>query len=318
MRDKNLFLHIGWPKTGTTALQGHCHHNPQILSAQGLAYYATWGDSAGSVPRAIRKAEDMAPHRARLLDWAEGQQAPNVLISSEGFAETGPDALAAFLAPEYWRSITVIAYLRPQDEYLEGWYKQIVKWGGRTPLEVYLDPRNPIWQQADYDHQLTRWEAWCAALPHARLQTAIFERDALEGGNIGTDFFARLGLPALGGQIAGSNVSPSKALIGLYLKLPPVERLQQVNRAIVATGHPAATGTRDLLSSDQRAAIAARFAAGNERLRARRFPDRAVLFTPRPAPPAAPEDDSLKPLLLATLERLRGSDVAAQARAALA
>lgn len=316
MTRKHLFLHIGWPKTGTTALQHFCHQNRAALAAQGLAYYTTRAESCGSVARAIAKAEPMAPHRDRLLGWAARQDAPNVLISSEGFASTNLDALADALSPRDWGGVTVIAYLRPQDEFLEGWYKQIVKWGGKQPLEAFLHPDNPIWLQADYDGQLNRWQDWCAALPDARLHVAIFDRATLTGGNIGADFFARLGLPELGKQIGGSNVSPSRGLIELYLKLPPIERLQQINRAIVAADQPGVTGTRDLLSPDQRAAITARFAAGNERLRARLFPERGALFTPKPAA-LVDATDGLKPLLLETLERLRGPEIAAKARAAL-
>lgn len=319
MHNKDLFLHIGWPKTGTTALQSFCHANRASLAAQGLAYYTTRGESAGSIARAIAKAEPMAPHRARLLDWAARQDAPSVLISSEGFAGTDLAALSDFLAPEYWRRITVIAYLRPQDEYLESWYKQVIKWGNKVPLQTYLGAQNPVWRLADYDSQLARWQDWCAALPDARLQAAIFDRQALAGRDIGTDFFARLGLPALGQPLGGSNVSPSAALIGLYLKLPPIERLQQINRAIMASGHPAAVGSRDLLTADQRAAIMARFAPGNARLQARLFPDRSPLFAAKPAPPL-PEDatEALKTLLIATLDQLRGPDIAALGRTTLA
>ena len=320
MHRKDLFLHIGWPKTGTTALQSFCHANRAALAAQGLAYYTTRAESAGSIARAIAKAEPMAPHSARLQDWAARQDAAKVLISSEGFAGTDLTALADFLAPEQWRRITVIAYLRPQDEYLESWYKQVIKWGNKVPLQTYLGAQNPVWRLADYDGQMARWQAWCAGLPDARLQAAIFDRQTLAGGDIGTDVFARLGLPGPGQPLGGSNVSPSAALIALYLKLPPIERLQQINRAMMASGHPATVGSRDILTPDQRAAIMARFAPGNERLRARLFPDRDTLFAPKPPPPAAPEDatDTLKTLLIATLERLRGPDIVAQARTALA
>lgn len=316
---KQLYLHIGWPKTGTTALQDFCHRNRALLGAHGLAYYTTRAELAGSIPRTIAKREPMAPERARLLDWAARQAAPKVLISSEGFADCDLTALTEFLAPEAWQSVTVIAYLRPQDAFLEGWYKQIVKWGGKLTLDRYLAPENPVWAQADYAARLDRWADWCARLPHGRLIPAIYDRRDLRGGNIGPDVFARLGLDDLTPEIGGSNVSPSAALIGLYLRLPPIDRLQQVNRAIVATGLRGTTGSGDLMSPAWRAAIAARFAAGNEALRARHFPDRPALFAPRPAPPEiAVPHDALKALLIDMLDRMRGPEVAAQARAALA
>lgn len=315
---KHLFLNIGWPKTGTTALQAFYHKNRALLGAHGLAYYTSRAESAGSIPRAIAKNEPMAPHRTRLHDWTAQQTATKILISSEGFADCNLDALSQFLAPAQWKAITVIAYLRPQDEFLEGWYKQMVKWGSKLPLQTYLSGHNPVWTQADYDRQLDRWAAWRAALPHAQLHPAIFDRRSLAGGNIGVDFFARLGLPGLQPQIGGSNISPSGALIGLYLKLPAIDRLQQINRAMVASGHPGVIGSGDLMTPDQRAAIAARFAEGNERLRARFFPDRAALFTPKPVPPLPLEVEDLRPLLIATLDQMRGPEVATLARAALA
>ena len=87
---------------------------------------------------------------------------------------------------------------------------------------------------------------------------------------------------------------------------------------MVASGHPGVIGSGDLMTPDQRAAIAARFAEGNERLRARFFPDRAALFTPKPVPPLPLEVEDLRPLLIATLDQMRGPEVATLARAALA
>lgn len=313
-----LFIHIGWPKTGSTALQEYCHKNRARLAAQGLAYYASFGAASGSISRAVAKGETLDQERARFLDWAAQQSAPNVLVSAEEFAGHAPQALAPFLAPERWDAITVIGYLRRQEDYFEGWYKQLVKWGSKLPIERFLAPGAAIWRQGDYRPGLAAWSEWCARGDHdARFR--IYDRQALAGGTLGSDFSAALGLPGVTLAPEARNVSPSAALIGLYLRLPPMHKLQQVNRAMVASGHPAATGSGDLLTAEMIAQIRATYATSNEAIRSRWFPERATLFDlPDISSRPQPATDGLADLLVETLARMRGPETASQARDALA
>lgn len=314
---KNLFIHIGWPKTGSTALQDFCHRNRAPLAAAGLAYYASFGSACGSIVRALRKGEPLDDARNRFLDWAGQQAASHVLISSEGFSGAEPDRLAAFFGPDSWASITVIGYLRPQEEFFEGWYKQLIKWGNKTSVERYLAPGGAIWQQGDYRTALDAWAAWCARHHHA-LHLRLYDRRQMVEADLGRDFAAALGLPDLPITPEARNVSPSAALIGLYLRLPPIEKLQQINRRMVGSGHPEATGSGDLFTPDLIARIRDTYAEANEAIRSAWFPKRPTLFdapaVPRPAP-AAP--DGLADLLLETIARMRGPEVAEGARIAL-
>lgn len=314
---KNLFIHIGWPKTGSTALQEFCHANREALSAAGLAYYACFGSACGSIVRALRKAEPLDDARRRLLDWAKQQQAANVLISSEGFSGAAPDRLEAFFDPAAWASITVIGYLRPQEAFFEGWYKQQVKWGSKISIERYLAPNSTIWRQGDYRPALDAWAEWCARHGHS-LRLRLYDRRQMVGGDLGRDFAAALGLPDLPIAPEARNVSPSAALIGLYLRLPPIEKLQQINRRMVASGHPAATGSGDLFTPELIAQIRDTYAEPNEAIRSVWFPTRPTLFDLPAAPRPAPADpDGLAGLLLKTITKMRGPEVAEAARIAL-
>lgn len=178
-------------------------------------------------------------------------------------------------------------------------------------------PGAPTWATGDYRPGLDAWAAWSARNGH-KLRLRIFEPDALACGDLGADFFATIGLPDLQATVGTQNVSPSAALIGLYLRLPPIEKLQQINRAVVASGHPAATGSGDLFNAGRIALIRTHYAAANEDIRSRYLADRASLFAaPEPSGPA-PDPAGLDQLLIETLARMRGPEVAAQARGALA
>lgn len=312
-----LHLHIGWPKTGTTALQAFCAENAALLAQQGLSYYASRGNCCGSVARAITKGEATAPLRTRFLDWLAGQDGRDVLISSEGFVGRDPQTVLSVFAADHWDSVDVIAYLRPQEALLEGWYKQMVKWGGKLALPDYLGPNAAAWALGDYRPGIAAWADWCNRNGHG-LRLRLFQRSAMSGGDFGADFFTSIGRPDLPARVGAQNVSPSAALIGLYLRLPQVERLQQINRVMVSSGHLAATGSGDLFDAATIAHIRSHYAAVNEDIRRIYFPDQSSLFAPPRAARPAPDPAGLDQLLIDTLARLRGPDVAAQARVALA
>ncbi len=315
-----LIIHIGWPKTGSTAIQEFCHENRDMLADLGFGYYSSFGSSCGSISRALAKHQPQEDELMRFLDWHENQPLPNVLISAEEFSRWSPQELSPFLAPDSWDAITVIGYLRPQEEYFEGWYKQIVKWGNKLSLEHYLAAGAAIWQQADYRPGMMAWSAWCRQNGHEFLPR-IYDRNELTGGNIGRDFFEAIGLRDLPALPERRNMSPSAALIGLYLRLPPIHKLQQINRIIVASDHPGARGSGDLFAPGLVRRIRDTYASANEDIRASHFPTRKTLFDLPPVTAPIPQDAhhlaSLQELLLNTLDRKRGPEIARQARMAL-
>ena len=315
-----LFIHIGWPKTGSTALQAFCAAHPAQLAAHGVQYYRNRKNlpALNALAKDIRQGRDMTAERAAFAAWCDAAVGDKVLISAEQFATLDPAQLARVIAPERWERVTVIAYLRAQEAVLEGWYKQLVKWGNRLSLRDFLRQLTTF-SDVEYAAHLGRWQAWCDGLPGGEMQVRLFERAALVGGDIGADMFATMGLtdPAL--RAGRDNPSPSAPLVELYLKLPEIKSLQKINRIMVASEHPAATGSGDLFSAELVTQIRRRFAPSNETVRARYFPARETLFAaPEPRATGPEETDGLADLLIETLRVERGEAVADAARRAFA
>ncbi|SDD69326.1 hypothetical protein SAMN05421538_102222 [Paracoccus isoporae] len=319
---KHLHIHIGWPKTGTSGLQSYWTRNADYLLSHGLAYYRSQLDSIGSVARQIARGDDMTTQAEAFAAWTARQEAGQVLISSEGLASTRMESFRQFVRPEAWDRISVLAYLRPQPEYLESWYKQTAKWGSKQSTRSMLVASSKPMRTSHYASLLAPWEALCAEHRKGRVTVRIFDPGEMAGGDVIRDAMAVLGIPYRPDvELARSrqNVSPSAALIGMYLKLPKIDRLQQINRRIVASGLPGVTGSADLFDRETVAKIEGWFAAENEQLRARYFPERPRLFRPSAPtpPPGAAEQAAFRDLLIETIREMRGEDVAAQARAAL-
>ena len=193
----------------------------------------------------------------------------------------------------------------------------MVKWGSKLSVAEYLSPRSAAWKLGDYRPGVTAWAGWCDRNGHI-FSPGIFDRRHIVGGNIGRDIFTKMGLPEISIEATPRNVSPSAALIGMYLRLPPVEKLQKINRVIVASDHPAATGSGDLFDAETIALIRDSYAGGNEQIRANHFPHRDRLFdltdAARPSPRST---EGLAKLLVDTLAEMHGPAVAERAAKAL-
>ena len=134
---RRLYIHIGYPKTGTTTLQNFLAHNAAGLAARGVLY-----PRAGQLHGAhygINFALDIAGH-ARPADYpnptgiaeaiaaeAEAVGAQSVVISSEYFITAqAPDRRRV---KQYFAGydVRIMCYLRRHDAAMESAYAQAVK-----------------------------------------------------------------------------------------------------------------------------------------------------------------------------------------------
>ncbi|MCW2308640.1 hypothetical protein [Rhodobium gokarnense] len=163
------YVHIGVPKTGSTAIQHFATENRQRLRDRGLLYPAA----------ALR---GFGHHDFAFLldggypDWAKPQDQPlddlagalrsecegfdgDILLSSEDFyLFPQPEKLSEFLTETglaTGRAVRIVVYLRRQDDLMVSWYNQIVKAQGFSG--TFSDALEAHRWLGDYRGQLARW-----------------------------------------------------------------------------------------------------------------------------------------------------------------
>lgn len=126
-----LILHIGSPKTGTTALQSFMSKNEDKLRAQGINYMKA--GRAGPAHNAVSMSAirgDAEATRKAIVEEYQSQPEMTHLISSETlFRFAMARKLDQVFDPILKGETKVIAYLRRQDSYVESLYKQHMKKG---------------------------------------------------------------------------------------------------------------------------------------------------------------------------------------------
>lgn len=306
-----LYLHIGTEKTGTTSIQQFLDQNRDALRAQGVFLPRSLGprnhrrlpfiaSDPGTVDDfAIRNGltDDAAAQPAKDTYWAaflteldETADCDTTIITSEQLSSRLRSAaeisrLAGLLSPRF-DTIEIIVYLRQQISYAISNYSTLIKSGGTRADILPPDRLN-----ADYRAMLTDWQD---GFGKAQLSVRLFDRAWLTGGDVVTDFCAATGLPP--DRYARPDTQNES------LDLMSLELLRRINRLVPRVQDKAVNplranlnsfleretrGPRKTATPEQAAAYQAHFAASNEWVRARYFPDRAVLFTPF-EPAAAP------------------------------
>jgi hypothetical protein len=169
-----LDLHIGYPQTGTTALQSFFTQNAARLAEKGLLYPQTghlnnahyrFNFALGLGSYDEDKIEAPEVLRDRLRDEVAGSSCQRVLLSSEYFVLASREDIARIklLFGDY--DMRIVVYLRRHDTALEAAYAQSVKtlglaeWqsGGIDSFVLYQLTSNN--HQYDYLACLRRWAA---------------------------------------------------------------------------------------------------------------------------------------------------------------
>jgi len=273
-----VWLHIGTPKSGSSALQKTCAANAETLAVAGLAYLAPAGrGNANALAIAINKGRaDKAADLAGALNRGLVERPePRALISSEMFYGLAPEALFDLMPALRGRAVKLLVYLRRQDRYIEASYLQKSK-NGRFfgSIEAYIARFDG--SGSDYAAMLAPWEA-----ADVTVVPRLVAADRLTGGDVVTDALTLMGaggVPVTGDQT--ENVSPGLHRVQLIQALARAGLAdpRRLQRALAAR-HPQDPAARaPILTPQARRAFLARFAAGNERLRARYFPDLPGLF----------------------------------------
>jgi len=183
------FLHIGTEKTGTTTLQNFLYKNRSILLENGILYPTTpgklnhidlvacsaqldnWQDIRsrlyGLDYSKFLKFKDAASYRQNFLEKLEEEiaqvPADKIIFSSEHlssrlYSKEEVEALRQTLS-ELFQEISIIIYLRRQDDLLVSAYSTKVICDGRTePISELPDPET-VNNYYDYKNILDKWES---------------------------------------------------------------------------------------------------------------------------------------------------------------
>jgi len=327
---RRCILHIGFEKTGTTAIQfamdanraalfeaGHfmptCFGGPSMPA---LAAYAAaddriddmrtqFGATSPDKVRAFRVR--MVEAFTRELKGVDTGALEVLHLSNEhchtrlrGTADV--KRLRDFLAP-YAERFQIVAYLRRQDRLCTSLYSTELKIGGTEPFAFPQDAdATAIYR---YDEILGWWEE---VFGSDAMTVRLYDRKALIGGDILDDYCAAVGLDRTLLSAPGTRSNPSiNAGAFAFLRRFNARfhrmkgrRLNPMRGDILRyVEGPMAGKAQGFFDPQEAAAFLAKFDQGNETVRARYFPDQDRLFEPvNTAASPQPPDFDLEGLFL--------------------
>ncbi len=236
-------LHIGPPKTGTTALQGAFWLARDALPRQGVRYPGRSRHPARPMFAVTRRNPPGAsePPPAKVWDafLADVRQDPGarVMVSSEGFAYASEEAITRVVSDLGPDRIQVVVTLRPLGRLLASEWQQQVQGGMRLAFEAWLealfdDPAaahsRSFWHRHRHDRLVARWAAAAGAE-----RVTVLVVDERDHGKLYRDMEALLGLQA--GTLVPGSTLPNRSLT-----LEEISALRALREVFAAEGRTAA------------------------------------------------------------------------------
>ena len=236
MAQKQLILHVGFHKSGTTALQESFFVQRDELLTQGILYPTTgkkahhravWG-LAGKRWGWKDNGGETTPYStwARMAKLINSSKAQSVVLSSEFFSELSKERIFQIKQAVATREVKVLFTLRPLAKLLGSSYQQYLKYGLKEDYSSWLhsvldEPGvskiNPtFWKRHMHGKVIS---AWAEVFGAANVSVIVVDEQKPE--LLFESINDYLGLPAglLKSQSSGSNRSLSLEEITLLLEL---------------------------------------------------------------------------------------------------
>jgi len=280
---KNLYLHIGTHKTGTTSIQHLLYTNRDHFRKLGVLYPETgltgsphqWGQHCLAWVLTQANMEGIWLRLRR-----EAAPYSTVIISSEEFSVYLEERRFQRLKNAVpWASIKPVCYLRRQDEFFESLYNQYIKGGGTADINELF----PTMQaRLDYKNFLN---VLSSVFGKENLIVRIYEKDRINGDICG-DFFSSIGIAP------DCRPSSPPRSVNKALSKEGLERLREANRnfadapeellkrrrQIVSEFTVPPFTPHSILSQDERRTLLDRFRASNEAVAREYFDTAGPLF----------------------------------------
>ena len=306
---RSAIVHIGTEKTGTEAIRQLLAGNRNGLADLGfwyplspgpvnhlaLAIYSAPENMPGmeeSVPTAVRNGRfDENLFAQQLKDELADlpSQIHTVIFSNEHchsrLLEYKHVQKLYDLLSINFDTITILVYLRRQDEMARSAYSTMLRFGHASfdILPRTLPSAEHAWSRYfDIEHLLDRY---AAVFGKAAVKARLYERNFLENGNLIDDFLRVCGLPAwLSGNASQANGALSAdglaflALLNGRIGQDP-QLLTKTREVLLPIIESNLVGPTLLPSREEAKRFYAQFGIMNERVRALWFPERPSLFS---------------------------------------
>lgn len=286
-----LFLHIGTPKTGSTAIQHFLARNFDQLRAQGVNFVREGRKrEAHNLVLQARRAGNIAAVMDKVVAEIESRPEATHILTSEMYFGAGAAQDLADALPDTLRADTrILVYLRRQDRFLEALYKQRVKTG--RYLGGALDFARA---KLGNGHYLRTLGPYAAAFGQDNIIVRPFERQLFRDGNIvcdAADLFGVTGMEDLFVPGSVDNLTLSHEITQLLARLGRATdvNIKDIIRHLSHDPPEGAARSGDCFSLAERREIMAGFETGNEELRQTYRPDLPSLFTMSDLAPGAPD-----------------------------
>jgi IS5 family transposase len=168
----SVLLHIGPPKTGTSALQGACHANREALFRAGVRYVGS-GIQPSTAAFAVTEREHPSTGRApsmrhwrSLVREVRSAQRETLLISSEFFAGASASQIQTIVSDLDPNRLYVAITLRPLVKILASRWQQNVQEGAKVEYHEWLRAvltapdsghARKFWSRQRHDELVDRW-----------------------------------------------------------------------------------------------------------------------------------------------------------------
>lgn len=322
---KTLFVHIGFPKTGSTTIQTFLEENRNRLRSGGVHPLRTfvhevrtgfnseniWTVAYNPVKpskpvflrasRPFRKIIGKDPehwksrvHEAlsKELERADPGQTKFVVSAETLSHASGAEirAIQAFFKPFFDR-IVVIVFLRPQDELIQSKYSTDLSNGSTRTIEETVKHYQSV-SFLRYDERL---QLWAKFVGDENIVAREYGRSLGEELGVLRPFLEAVGLPTdVVSRVPktmneGMSVPAQELLRSVNLKLQDEDRRKsaRVREVIIQVLREKYAGQGTRIPDELRQTLMEGFREGNARLNEKWFGNRADFFAPRERPPSA-------------------------------
>jgi len=281
-----LFLHIGYPKTGTTSLQSFLYNFRDDIFKKFSIYYPKTGIVSENDPghhlltgtHPYCTKIDITKMWTDLFQEAQIVGAYRILISSEFFSIIKDLEKFKSNFNDNFSVNTIIVYIRRQDLHAESNYSQIIKHGyplGKfflTFRQYIQDKLNYLTSYLNYLNQLHIWQK---AFPESFLIPRIYDKRILLNGDVISDFLSLIGIQEYIDILnTFKNKNPSLSVLSTlvmrkineFYSLPPRIYFEVINYLLTLDREEGSGPLKTFFTLEERIEFLERFRESNERL----------------------------------------------------